>query len=91
MDESATGGIDFEDKSGAFGNITEAIEINPGETVTYNLEIFTDDVCELSEETFGLMLVDTYGVPIPGMVNNTMNITIAPDLECGKYSVSLFY
>lgn len=85
MDESAVGGIDFKDKSDAFGNITEAIEINPGETVTYDIEIYNNDTCNLSEKTFGLMLVDTYGVPIKGMVNNTMNITIGTDLQCGKY------
>ena len=55
------------------------------ESVTIETDLFKDEVFETSEESFQLVLLDQNNALVNNTVNNTVDITIAPDNRCGKW------
>ena len=78
MNGTAVSGEDFEERA-------EMFTLSAGESATYEIKTFANMVCELDEESFLLVLMDSNGMLINQTTNSTVNVTISADTACGKF------
>ena len=76
VDDTAVDGQDY-------NATTTNITIAGGENATFEIDVIADNTCEVEDKYLTLMIKDSNDTLL-NAANNTANVTIASDNQCGK-------
>ena len=80
---TALDGEDF-----TFNHGLEAFTLGVGDSITFEIDILADMICDYEEKTFRLMIFNQRGALVSHDGNDTIDFTIAADDQCGEYHIS---